>query len=164
MADRKLKMGIVGCGGMAGAHLRAYGHIHEAEPERFEIAALCEPVRELAEKFREQIEPMQGSTPRIYPEIGEMLSKESLDGVDICCPHAFHHTNAIAALDAGVNVMVEKPIGITIRASKAIIAAAERNGKIAATAENVRRGISQRTSHWLIHERGMIGAPRVLYS
>jgi predicted dehydrogenase len=93
-----------------------------------------------------------------------MLVKESLDGVDICCPHAFHHTNAIAALDAGVNVMVEKPFGITIRASKAIIAAAERNGKIAATAEQVRRGLSQRTAHWLIHTRGMIGTPRIFYS
>ena len=35
---------------------------------------------------------------------------------DICCPHAFHHTNGIACLDAGVNVMIEKPFGITIRA------------------------------------------------
>jgi predicted dehydrogenase len=93
-----------------------------------------------------------------------MLEKERLDGVDICCPHAFHHTNAIAALEAGVNVIVEKPFGITIRASKAILAAAERAGKIAATAENVRRGLSQRTSHWLIHTKGMIGAPRVFYS
>src|SRR5438128_6320653 len=141
MAGRKLRMAIVGCGGMAGSHLRGYGRIHEAEPERFEIAALCEPVRELAEKFSAQIETFQGSAPRIYPEIGEMLAKETLDGVDICCPHAFHHTNAIAALDAGVNVMVEKPIGITIRTSKAIIAAAQKNGKTAATAENGRRGI-----------------------
>ena len=89
---------------------------------------------------------------------------EKLDGADICCPHAFHHTNGIACLDAGVNVLIEKPFGITIRASQALIAAGERNGKIAATAENVRRGLSQRTAHWLLNGRQMIGKPRLFFS
>jgi predicted dehydrogenase len=164
MADRKLNLALIGCGGMAGGHLRSYLRIKETEPELFDLAACCDPVRELAEKFADQVAPVQGSRPRVYTDTAQMLAAETLDGADICCPHAFHHTNGIACLNAGVNVMIEKPFGITIRASQALIAAAERNGKIAATAENVRRGLSQRTAHWLLHDRGMIGRPRLFFS
>ncbi len=164
MADRKLKLALIGCGGMASGHLRSYLRIKETEPDLFDLVACCDPVPELAEKFASQAAPVHGEKPRVYTDTVEMLAAERLDGADICCPHAFHHTNGIACLDAGVNVMVEKPFGITIRASQALIAAAQRNGKIAATAENVRRGLSQRTAHWLIHERGMLGKPRLFFS
>jgi hypothetical protein len=75
-----------------------------------------------------------------------------IDRSDVCTPHSEHHTIGIACLEAGVNVMIEKPVGITIRASKAIIAAGKKNGKLVATAENTRRGRSQRASRWLINE------------
>jgi predicted dehydrogenase len=149
---------------MAGGHLRSYLQIKQAEPGLFDLAACCDPVRELADKFADQAAAVQGSRPRVYTDTATMLAAEKLDGADICCPHAFHHTNGIACLNAGVNVMIEKPFGITIRASQALIAAAERSGKIAATAENVRRGLSQRTAHWLLHERGLIGRPRLFFS
>jgi UDP-N-acetyl-2-amino-2-deoxyglucuronate dehydrogenase len=164
MAGERLKLALIGCGGMAGGHLRSYLRIKETEPELFDLVACCDPVAELAEKFAEQAAPVQGSRPRVYTDTAQMLAAERLDAADICCPHAFHHTNGIACLDAGVNVMVEKPFGITIKASKALIAAAERNGRVAATAENVRRGLSQRTAHWLLHERRMLGEPRLFFS
>jgi predicted dehydrogenase len=160
----KLKIAFIGCGGMAGAHLRAYHRILETEPERMELAAVCDPVAELAQKFADSTAPLQEKAPRVYTDTQAMLAAEKLDGADICCPHGYHHVNAIACLDAGVNVLIEKPFGITIQASKAIIAAAKKNGKIAATAENVRRGLSQRTAHWLIHEKGMIGTPRLFFA
>lgn len=164
MAGRKLNLALVGCGGMASGHLRSYLQIKEAEPDLFDLAACCDPVPELAEKFAAQAAPVQGTKPRVYADTAQMLAAEALDAADICCPHAFHHTNGIACLEAGVNVMIEKPFGITIRASQALIAAAERSGKIAATAENVRRGLSQRTAHWLLHDRNMIGPPRLFFS
>lgn len=160
----KVRIAFIGCGGMAGAHLRAYHRILETEPERMELAAVCDPVRELAQKFAESTAPLQGSVPRVYTDTEQMLKNETLDGADICCPHGYHHVNAVACLNAGVNVLVEKPFGITIKASKAIIEAAKRNGKIAATAENVRRGLSQRTAHWLIHDLGLIGTPRLFFA
>lgn len=164
MAERKLKLAMIGCGGMASGHLRSYLRIKETEPELFDIAACCDPVRELAEKFAEQAAPVQGSRPQVYTDTAQMLAAEKLDGADIGCPHAFHHTNGIACLDAGVNVLIEKPFGVTIRASQVLIAAAQRNGKIAATAEQVRRGLSQRTAHWLLNDRQMIGKPRLFFS
>jgi UDP-N-acetyl-2-amino-2-deoxyglucuronate dehydrogenase len=164
MADRKLNVAIIGCGGMANGHLRSYLKIKETEPGLLDLAACCDPVRELAEKFAAQAEAVQGTRPRVYTDTAAMLAAESLDAADICCPHAFHHVNAIACLDAGVNVLIEKPFGITIRASRAIIAAAKRNGRIAATAENVRRGLSQRTARWVLQDRKLIGELRLFFS
>lgn len=164
MAGRKLNLALIGCGGMASGHLRSYLRIKETEPDLFDLAACCDPVPEPAEKFADQAAPVHGSKPRVYTDVAQMLAAERLDAADICCPHAFHHTNGIACLDAGVNVMIEKPFGITIRASQALIAAAQRSGKIAATAENVRRGLSQRTAHWLLQDRKLIGPPRLFFS
>jgi UDP-N-acetyl-2-amino-2-deoxyglucuronate dehydrogenase len=164
MARDRLKLAIVGCGGMARGHLRAYGLIKEKEPEKFEFSAMCDPIAESAGGFAEQAASYQGFRPKVYVDLQDMLANEDLDAADICTPHSEHHVVGIECLDAGVDVMIEKPFGVTIKASKAIIEAAERNGKIAATAENIRRGLSQRTSYWLLNEAKVLGKPRLFYA
>ena len=141
MANGKVKLAIVGCGGMAHGHLNSYLRIKEKESDKFDFVAMCDPVADRAQKFADEAARAQGSTPKVYTDLDEMLKNEDLDGADICSRHSDHHVNGIACLDAGVNVMIEKPFGVTIKASKLIIEAAERNGKIAATAENIRRGL-----------------------
>jgi len=164
MLKNTLKLAIIGCGGMAGEHLRAYGSIKKKESEKFEFAAMCDPVVEPAKRFAEQATAVQGFKPRVYTKVEDMLAQEELDAADICTPHSDHHASGVTCLNAGVNVMIEKPIGVTIKASKAIIDAGKKNGKIVATAENIRRGLSQRTSYWLINEAKLIGTPRLFYS
>jgi UDP-N-acetyl-2-amino-2-deoxyglucuronate dehydrogenase len=164
MPNKNLKLAIVGCGGMAHGHLNGYMRIKEKEPGKFMFAAMCDPVAERAQKFADEAAQTQDSAPKVYTDLDEMLKNEDLDAADICSRHSDHHVNGIACLDAGVNIMIEKPFGVTIKASKLIIEAAKRNGKIAATAENIRRGLSQRTAHWLINERKMIGEPRMFFS
>ncbi|MGQ9514338.1 MAG: Gfo/Idh/MocA family protein [Thermoproteota archaeon] len=164
MTKGKLKLAMIGCGGMAGEHLRAYGLIKEKEPTKFDFYAMCDPVIESAKRFSEIAAQHQSFKPRVYSKLEDMLKNEQLDAADICTPHSEHHVAGIACLDAGVNVLIEKPFGITIRASKAIIAAAKKNGKIAATAENIRRGVSQRTAHWIINESKLLGKPRLFYA
>jgi len=164
MSKSGVKLAMAGCGGMAGEHLRAYGMIKQKDPTKFEFTAMCDPVLESAKGFADRASAFQDAKPRVYTRIQDMLTGEQLDAVDICTPHSDHHVVAIACLNAGANVMVEKPFGITIRASKAIIAAAEKNKRIAATAENIRRGLSQRTSHWILNEEKMLGIPRLFYA
>ncbi|MBO3803912.1 MAG: Gfo/Idh/MocA family oxidoreductase [Candidatus Brockarchaeota archaeon] len=164
MGKGMLKLAIVGCGGMAGEHLRAYGSIKEKEPSKFEFSAMCAPAIDSAKRFSEFAARCQGFKPRVYSSVQDMLQKEQLDAADICTPHSEHHVAGIACLNAGVNVMIEKPFGVTIKASKAIIEAARRNGKIAATAENVRRGLSQRTANWILNGEKLLGKPRLFYA
>jgi UDP-N-acetyl-2-amino-2-deoxyglucuronate dehydrogenase len=164
MPNKNLKLAIIGCGGMAHGHLNSYIRIKEKEPGKFVFAAMCDPVAERAQRFADEAAKTQDSAPKVYTDLDEMLKNEDLDAADICSRHSDHHVNGIACLDAGANIMIEKPFGVTIKASKLIIEAAKRNGKIAATAENIRRGLSQRTAHWLINERKMIGEPRMFFS
>ncbi|MBS7642720.1 Gfo/Idh/MocA family oxidoreductase [Candidatus Bathyarchaeota archaeon] len=159
-----MKLAIVGCGGMAETHLRAYITIKQMEPEKFEFVAMCDPVLASAERFANTAAQSQTFKPRVYSSLDYMLSREELDAVDICTPHSEHHRAAIACLNAGANVMVEKPFGVTVKASKAIIEAAKRNNKIVAVAENIRRGLSQRTAYWIINELKMLGEPRLFFA
>jgi len=164
MSKKPVRLAIIGCGGMAHGHLNSYISIKEKEPEKLEFVAMCDPVAERAQKFADETGKVQDSAPKIYTDFEEMIEKEELGAADICSRHSDHHVNAIACLDKGINIMTEKPFGVTIKASKLIIEAAKRNGKIAATAENIRRGLSQRTAYWLINEKKMMGVPHMFFS
>ena len=159
-----VNIAIIGCGGMAGVHLNSYLKIIETVPGKVELVAMCDPVKERAENFANRAESATGKKPAVYDDVGKMLENEDIHGADICSPHAYHHINAVECLDAGVNVTVEKPIGITVKATHAIIDAAKRNGKIAATAENIRRMPSRRTAWWIINEKKMLGDMRMFFA
>ena len=129
----------------------------------FRIVSVCDTVEENARSFVDEVTKFQSQPPNI-PHVEEMLAHESLDGVDICVPHGLHHSVAIACLEAGANVLVEKPVGVTIKATKAIQVAADKAGKFAATAENCRRYLGQRAVHWAINTEKLIGDPRSFFA
>jgi predicted dehydrogenase len=156
-----VQIAIIGCGGMANGHLNAYLTIHQAEPGKVELVAMCDEVKERADNFANRVKEVTGKKPAVYDDTDTMLAKADLDGADICTSHAHHHINAIKCLNSGVNVMLEKPMGVTVKASHAIIAAAKANNKIAATAENIRRMPSRRTAEWLMNKKQMLGDLRM---
>ena len=131
------RMAIIGCGGIAGGHLNGYQQLQEAGYDRFRIAALCDTSDQHLARFAANVEEKLGYTPDCYPNIEQMLDEAQVDAADICLPHAYHHTVAVPCLEAGLDCMVEKPVGITIKAGQQIIAAAHRNDAILAL---VRRG------------------------
>ncbi len=156
-----IQVAIIGCGGMANGHLNAYLTIHERVPGKVALVAMCDAFKERADAFATRVQEVTGKKPAVFDDTDEMLSTVDLDGADICTSHAHHHINAIKCLDAGVNVMVEKPVGVTVKASHAIIAAAKANNRIAATAENIRRMPSRRTAEWLMNDKQMLGEMRM---
>ncbi len=156
-----VQIAIIGCGGMANGHLNAYLTIHQTEPGKVELVAMCDEVKERADQFAERVKAVTGKKPAVFDDTDTMLAQADLDGADICTSHAHHHINAIKCLNNGVNVMIEKPMGVTVKASHAIINAAKANNKIAATAENIRRMPSRRTAEWLMNEKQMLGDLRM---
>lgn len=152
-----VQIAIIGCGGMANGHLNAYLTIHQTEPGKVELVAMCDEVKDRADQFAERVKEVTGKKPAVFDNTDTMLANADVDGADICTSHAHHHINAIKCLNNGVNVMVEKPMGVTVKASHAIINAAKANNKIAATAENIRRMPSRRTAEWLMNEKRMLG-------
>ncbi|GLO67228.1 MULTISPECIES: Gfo/Idh/MocA family oxidoreductase [Oceanobacillus] len=115
----KLRMGIIGVGGIAESrHIPAYLHLNKI----VEVTAVCDVnsvrAKEVANKF--EIE-------HVYDDYHAMFS--IVDAVTICTPNKFHAEIAIAALDAGLHVLCEKPMAMTTAEAELMLEASKRNGK-----------------------------------
>ena len=160
-----VNLALVGCGGIAGAHLRGYEELWGRGERRFRIVATVDEVPERAKAYAERIRAFTGEAVNAYKGLDDLLGGETrLDGADICSPHGLHHVHGCQLLNHGVNILVEKPIGVTVKATKKIIEAAKKNRRIAATAEQCRRSIGQRTIRWALHESGLMGDPRFWFA
>ena len=93
-----LKVGLVGTGGISGAHIPAWKAMEETE-----LAALCDVRPQQMEKYPDI---------RHYTDFEEMLDKEQLDIVDICLPTYLHADYAVKALERGIHVLCEKPVSL----------------------------------------------------
>ncbi|WP_071130515.1 Gfo/Idh/MocA family protein [Enterococcus timonensis] len=116
-----LKIGIIGCGGIAnGKHLPALSKIKEVE-----VVAFCDLNEERAIKDAKEF---GSADAKVFTDYQEML-KEDLDIVHVCTPNSSHAPLTIAALEAGNHVMCEKPMAKTAAEARAMIAAAKKSGK-----------------------------------
>lgn len=157
----KVRIGLVGCGGIAHAHLEGYRMLRQRGCDHFEIAAVCDVDPSRAAAFSAEIGQFQERPPRPFTDLDGLLAAKAVDGVDVCTTHADHHPTAIRCLEAGVHVMVEKPMGVTVRAARRMQEAAVRTGLILSIAENSRRGLGQRAAAWLFNQDRRLGAPRL---
>ena len=102
---RKLRIGIIGCGGIAKRHAEAYLHMPDAE-----IVAGCDLIPGKAAEFMRDF-GLEGAKTHYRDHI-EMLSDESLelDAVSVCTYNRQHGPCSVAALDRGISVLLEKPL------------------------------------------------------
>lgn len=120
--DKKLKVGIIGCGGIAnGKHMPSLKKIEEVE-----MVAFCDIIVERAEKAAKEY-GAEGA--RVYEDYKEMLEKEQLDVVHVCTPNNAHAPISIAAMEADCHVMCEKPMAKTAAEAEAMLEAHKRTGK-----------------------------------
>jgi predicted dehydrogenase len=162
MAD-EVVLGLIGCGGMMGAHVNGYKALWNAGLRDFRIAATCDIEVARAEKLATDVAAFQGAKPTVYTDFQKMLDAEkSLDAADLSLVHRDHHKVAIPCLQAGKHVTIEKPLAITCRAAKAIIDAAKKAKRLLQTAENYRRAPDQRAIRWALANQ-RIGGLRMLY-
>lgn len=143
-----LRVGIVGCGGISGAHARAYAEAG------VQVVACADVVESRALDRGRQ----WGARP--YPSLGAMLDAERLDLVSICTPPASHAGLAIEALGRGVRVLIEKPSCLSLAEFDAVEEARRRAGLEAWVVLQHRHGSGARRAKALI-EGGRVGAPRV---
>ncbi|HEY3341626.1 MAG TPA: Gfo/Idh/MocA family oxidoreductase [Anaerolineae bacterium] len=158
----QVRLALVGCGGISGAHVAGYKDLFERGCREFVVTACCDVREESAQKRATDIAAFQDKAPVVFTSQDDMLKAGLADAADVCLPHCFHHSAAIPLLDAGLHVLVEKPVGITIKASQKIIAAAKRNNRVLATAENIRRYPTARSCAWAINQQHLIGDIRLV--
>ncbi|WP_109209578.1 MULTISPECIES: Gfo/Idh/MocA family oxidoreductase [Microbacterium] len=118
-----LRIGIIGTGGIADAHIRGY----LAFPEHCEIVALADVI---PGKAAHKAEAFGFAEAAAFDDPLAMIAEVALDVVSIATPPSTHAALAIAALDAGVNVLVEKPMAPSLEECDAMLAAQERSGKV----------------------------------
>ncbi len=156
----KIPLAIVGCGGMGHRHLYGLAELRNAGLSPFELVGACDPVTANAESLADDAEERLGARPTVVERM-EMLEHLGVVAVDITTTPRYHHIVAVEAVERGWHAMVEKPVGLTVRASNRIREAAERTGKIVSVAENYRRDPMNRLGKALL-DAGVIGAPRLM--
>ena len=120
--SKKLKVGIIGCGGIAGnKHLPAIRKIKEAE-----ITAFCDIIPERAEDLCKQFGTDGAKT---YTDYNELIKDSSIDVVHVLTPNRSHSPITVAALEAGKHVMCEKPMATSYEEAKKMTDAAKKTGK-----------------------------------
>ena len=116
----RLKVGVIGCGahGRSG-HLRGYAGTPEAS---LVAVADIDPqrAREAAAAF---------GVPHYYTDSHEMLERHALDVVSLALPPAANRDAAVAAFEAGANVLVSKPLAMNLVQAKEMVETAKRSGK-----------------------------------
>lgn len=123
-ASKKVRIGIIGTGWIADAHITNYLKMPDVE-----IVAGADLIPGKAEAFFKK-HGVEGV--KCYPSHKEMLDDESLklDGVSVCTYNMQHAACTIYALDKGVNVLLEKPMCVTLEEGIEIMKAEKRSGKI----------------------------------
>lgn len=126
MSETTVRIGLIGAGGIAGAHVEGYLR----NPGTITFAAVADPVRESAEK-------RAGDTgAAIYADYRTMLAEADIDAVDICLPHHLHKDAIVAAARAGKHVLCEKPLCLTPEEAAEVSAAVEEAGVTLMCAHN----------------------------
>jgi len=158
-----VRIAMVGCGGMMGAHCRGYKLLWEAGIRSFSLDACCDINEENAKRMADEIEKFQGTRPRLYPSLEKMLKAEKdLTAVDISTQHRVHHKLAVQAMECGLHVTIEKPLAITMRAGKLMLDTAKATKRILQVAENYRRSPENRAVNWALEQK-RLGRLRMIF-
>ena len=157
-----IRLALVGCGGMGLRHLHGLIELRRCGFDTIELIAVCDISADRVDHIAGVAQNELDIKPQSYTNLAQLLeSEKTLDALALVTEPISHHTLACAAFDAGVHVMVEKPMGVTVRACQVMIDSAERNGCKLAVAENYRRDPMNRLLKAVIDAK-IIGQPYLI--
>ena len=120
--NEPIRLGLIGCGGIVqNTHARAY----RALSETAQVTALADVVPENLQKVGELFNV---PSEKQYIDYREMLEHAAIDVVTIATPHSFHAEQVIAAANAKLSIISEKPMATTLEEADQILEAIRDNG------------------------------------
>ena len=148
---------MVGCGMMGARHTRGLAELERVAPGAARLAAVCDVRREAADKVAAEAEELMGFRPQAFTDVDQALAAGlDLQAVDVVTDPRSHDDLVVSLLEAGLDVICEKPLSLTAARGRRMVEAAERTGHILATAENNRRDPMNRLSKACL-DAGLIG-------
>ena len=146
-ADRRQRVGLIGSGWYG--KLDLYRLIQVAPVE---VVSLCDVDKQLLEEASELVAERQASKkkPRAYSDYRAMLKEKDLDIVLIATPDHWHALPMIAAIEAGADVYLQKPISVDVVEGQAMLAAARKQNRV------VQVGTQRRSTPHILEARNTI--------
>ena len=120
-SDKKIRVGIIGTGGIANSHIKSY-----LAQSDVEIVAGADLIPDKAKKFFESYEV----DAKTFTDYKEMIDTVEMDAVSVCTYNRTHAECTIYALEHGLHVLLEKPMTVTMDEAIAICMAEKKSGKI----------------------------------
>jgi len=128
-ANDRLSIGLIGTGDRGSYHLRWIGSL--AEKHNAQITAVCDVWRPNLDRVAAGVKKEWGKAPMQSTRYGDLLASKDVDAVVIATPDFGHTQIMIAALEAGKDVYVEKPMSLDVeQASRAVDLAREKNAVV----------------------------------
>lgn len=121
-----VRAAIIGTGGMARYH------IETMLPHNTEIVVVAEPSPTQYQLLQDHMTKLKAPIPPNFPDYREMLAQYAgkLDAVFIVTPHALHHDQTKACLEAGLDVLLEKPMVLNVQEALSLIDIRNKTGKL----------------------------------
>ena len=141
-----INLAIVGTGGMAHAHARAYSTIRGVR-----MVAACDIVTGRAQEFAKEFK-----IPHAYTDVSELLAQEDIDAVDVVTPDASHAAISLQAIAKGKHVLCEKPLATCYPDAQQMAEAAARAGVINMVNLSYRNSSAIQKAHQIV-QQGKIG-------
>lgn len=164
----KIRIAVIGCGGQGMNHVRFLSRRSDVE-----VRAVCDVDPANSARAVKTLTEAGRAKPRVFGDVRQLLTDDSLNAVLIATPDHWHVPAAILACDAGKHVYLEKPCSHNVREGRALVEAARRNGRLvqhgtqSRSAPYMQRAIGELrngligTVHiarvWNIQRRGSIG-------
>ncbi len=152
-ANDKINIGWIGVGTRGYAGL---DWLHTAAANDVQVTAICDTYQGYIARAQDRLQTVWGAKAKTYVDYRELLADKSIDAVYIMTPEHLHHDMTIAALKAGKNVYIEKPLAHTIEEGFEIVKAWEQSKKICQVGTQNRSSSLYKKAKELI-QQGMVG-------
>lgn len=123
-----LRVGIIGCGGIAQFHAKSWQTVPDAK-----IVSCADIIPERAVEYAEKY-----GIDKHYDSAEKLLDAGGLDVVSVCTPNYAHAQPTIAAFEAGLNVLCEKPMAMNVDEARSMLAARDKSKKLLTIGHNSR--------------------------
>ena len=126
MPSKRIQLGHIGVGNQGTGNLRNF----LSQSDISTCVAIADPYRERRDKAGAMVKEAQGSEAKLYNDFRELLADPAVDAVVVCAPDHWHVPIGLAAIRAGKDLYLEKPLGHSLEQNKAMLEACKQSNRI----------------------------------